>query len=73
MAHGDRAGVAVPADLLDAIIEFEYLFVRRPDIEVKLRAAAAGSALAHDLDPHDHENIWLAAAISVTLWTCQVI
>ena len=50
MAHGDWAGVAVPADLLDAIIKFEDLFVRRPDVEVKLRTAATGAPLAHDLD-----------------------
>src|SRR6185503_11464339 len=40
----------VPADLFDAVIEFKNLFVRRPDIEMKLRAAAARPALAHDLD-----------------------
>ena len=50
MAHGDRAGVAVPADLFDAVVELEDLFVRRPDVEVKLRTAAAGAPLAHDLD-----------------------
>src|SRR5919108_2545948 len=50
MAHRNWARVAVPADLLDAVVELKNLLIRRPYIKMKLRTSSSRSTFAHDLD-----------------------
>ena len=50
MTHRGWTSVAIPADLLDAIIEFKNLLIRRPHVKMELGTSAARATLAHNLD-----------------------